>query len=125
MDRGTAPSATPQPAPGRNHAARSGPRNVRIRPAVLLSPRSPLRTRAATAHRPARGRNPVRHRVAPAAAQADALATTFFVLGVEATQAYCEKHPELSVVFVLPGSRQGTVAVETVGIHDGFQLLEG
>ena len=62
--------------------------------------------------------------LAPSAAQADALATTFFVLGVDATSAYCEEHPELSVVFVLPGSRQSTVALETVGDVSQLQLVD-
>ncbi|MFW6172106.1 MAG: FAD:protein FMN transferase [Planctomycetota bacterium] len=61
--------------------------------------------------------------LAPTAARADALATTFFVLGVEATGAYCENHPELSVVFVLPGTRQGTVAIEIIGPDDGIHLV--
>jgi thiamine biosynthesis lipoprotein len=62
--------------------------------------------------------------LAPRAAQADALATTFFVLGIDATRAYCESHPELAVVFVLPGTRGGTVAVESVGIVDELLWLE-
>lgn len=60
--------------------------------------------------------------LAPDAAEADALATAFFVLGMDATLAYCEARPELSVVFVLPGARDGTVAIETVGIDE--QLLQ-
>jgi FAD:protein FMN transferase len=63
--------------------------------------------------------------LAPDAAAADALATAFFVLGVDATLAYCETHPELSVVFVLPGARDGTVALETVGMDEHLlQVLD-
>ncbi|MFO7907511.1 MAG: FAD:protein FMN transferase [Planctomycetota bacterium] len=62
--------------------------------------------------------------LAPTAARADALATTFFVLGVDATAAYCENRPELSVVFVLPGTRKGTVAIEIIGPDDAIHLLD-
>lgn len=62
--------------------------------------------------------------IAPTAAQADALATTFFVLGVDGTAAYCENRPDLSVIFVLPGTRQGTVAIEVVGPDHAIRLLE-
>jgi thiamine biosynthesis lipoprotein len=38
--------------------------------------------------------------VAPTAAEADALATAFYILGVEAAQDYCEQHPALSAVLL-------------------------
>jgi thiamine biosynthesis lipoprotein len=38
--------------------------------------------------------------VAPTAAEADALSTAFFVLGVEATRAYCRKHAGIGAVLV-------------------------
>lgn len=62
--------------------------------------------------------------LAPDAAEADALATAFFVLGVDATRAYCETRPELSVVFVLPGACEGTVAIETIGSAGQLQVLD-
>jgi FAD:protein FMN transferase len=62
--------------------------------------------------------------LAPGAAEADALATAFFVLGVDATRAYCATRPELAVVFVLPGTRAGTVALETIGITDQLRILD-
>jgi thiamine biosynthesis lipoprotein len=37
---------------------------------------------------------------APTAAEADALATAFFILGAEKTQAYCEQHPTIGAVLV-------------------------
>ncbi|MDO4549625.1 MAG: FAD:protein FMN transferase [Planctomycetia bacterium] len=37
------------------------------------------------------------------ATDADALATAFYVMGVEKTEEYCKKNPELGVIFVLPG----------------------
>ncbi len=62
--------------------------------------------------------------LAPSAAEADALATSFFVMGVDATRTYCESRSELAVLFVVPGSRQGTVAIETIGLNDELTLLE-
>jgi thiamine biosynthesis lipoprotein len=38
--------------------------------------------------------------VAPTAAEADALSTAFFVLGVDATRAYCEAHPDVGAVLL-------------------------
>lgn len=38
--------------------------------------------------------------LAPTAAEADALATAFFVMGVEATAEYCAAHPEIGVAVV-------------------------
>ena len=41
--------------------------------------------------------------VAPTAAEADALATAFFVLGVERARAYCAAHPEVGAVLLPDG----------------------
>ena len=41
--------------------------------------------------------------IAPTAAEADALATAFFVLGVEGTRVYCEKHPDTGAVLLPQG----------------------
>ncbi|MBL8799299.1 MAG: FAD:protein FMN transferase [Planctomycetia bacterium] len=38
--------------------------------------------------------------VAPTAAEADALATAFFILGVEAAQAYCQAHPGIGALLL-------------------------
>jgi thiamine biosynthesis lipoprotein len=38
--------------------------------------------------------------VAPTAAEADALATAFFILGVDKARAYCEQHPGIGAVLV-------------------------
>ncbi len=40
--------------------------------------------------------------LAPTAMQADALSTAFFVLGAEESAKYCEKHPEIAALFVVP-----------------------
>jgi thiamine biosynthesis lipoprotein len=56
--------------------------------------------------------------IAPTAALADALSTTFFVLGVDATQVFCDQHPGLAVVFVLPGRRAGELSIRTINLDD-------
>jgi len=40
--------------------------------------------------------------IAPTAAEADALSTAFFVLGLEATRAFCAAHAGISAVMVVP-----------------------
>jgi thiamine biosynthesis lipoprotein ApbE len=38
--------------------------------------------------------------IAPTAAEADALSTAFFVMGVEAANEYCRIHPEISALLL-------------------------
>jgi thiamine biosynthesis lipoprotein len=57
--------------------------------------------------------------VAPNAATADALATAFYVMGLEATQAYCERHPEIGAVLCTPGTHRGAIHVATIGMREG------
>jgi len=42
--------------------------------------------------------------VAPTAAAADALATAFFILGVDPARAYCETHPDVGALLLPAGS---------------------
>jgi thiamine biosynthesis lipoprotein len=42
--------------------------------------------------------------IAPTAAEADALATAFYILGVEKTRAYCETHPAVGAVLLPEGA---------------------
>jgi thiamine biosynthesis lipoprotein len=56
--------------------------------------------------------------VAPSAAEADALATAFYILGVDRTRAYCDAHPEVGAV-LLP---EGESAPVVVGL--ARQLIE-
>jgi thiamine biosynthesis lipoprotein len=44
---------------------------------------------------------------APTAAEADALATAFFVLGVEKTREYCDNHPGIGAILI-PHPKRGT-----------------
>jgi thiamine biosynthesis lipoprotein len=41
--------------------------------------------------------------IAPTAAQADALATAFYVLGVDRARAYCENHPDVGAILLPQG----------------------
>jgi thiamine biosynthesis lipoprotein len=49
--------------------------------------------------------------VAPTAAEADALSTAFYVLGIDAAREYCDKHPEVGAVFLPDGDSSEAVAV--------------
>jgi len=40
--------------------------------------------------------------VAPSAAEADALSTAFYVMGVEATRRFCARHPKIGALLVTP-----------------------
>jgi FAD:protein FMN transferase len=51
--------------------------------------------------------------IAPTAAEADALATAFFVLGLEGTRVYCDNHPEVGAV-LLANERARPVVVGKV-----------
>ena len=44
--------------------------------------------------------------LAPTATEADALATAFYVMGVERTRSFCDSRPDLGVLFVLPAGGQ-------------------
>lgn len=56
--------------------------------------------------------------VAPTGALADALATAFFVMGVEATRAYCEAHPEIGAILIAQGPRVSALDIHTFGKLD-------
>jgi FAD:protein FMN transferase len=49
--------------------------------------------------------------LAPTAAEADALATAFYVLGVEPTRRYCAAHPEVSAVILPDGPDADLVVI--------------
>jgi len=52
--------------------------------------------------------------IAPTAAEADALATAFFVLGVEGTRVYCQEHPQAGAVLLPLGSNATPVVIGNV-----------
>ena len=58
--------------------------------------------------------------VAPTAAEADALATAFYILGVDQARAYCERHPDLGAVLLPDGAGSPVV----IGLSpDEIELL--
>jgi thiamine biosynthesis lipoprotein len=54
----------------------------------------------------------------PSAAWADALATGLYVMGIDAAIAYCEARPEVGMLALLPGKRQGDIEVVTCNLSD-------
>lgn len=52
------------------------------------------------------------------AAWADALATGLYVMGIDAAVRYCETHPEVGMLALLPGKRQGDIEVVTCNLND-------
>ncbi|MBC8354269.1 MAG: FAD:protein FMN transferase [Planctomycetes bacterium] len=56
--------------------------------------------------------------LAPGAAQADALATAFFVMGVDASLEFCESRPEIGALFVAAGGQAGSMEFVTTGIEE-------
>jgi len=62
--------------------------------------------------------------ISSTAAEADALATAFYVMGPAAAAEYCEQHSELAVLMVVPGEKQGTLKLHTAGLaDDAWRLL--
>lgn len=62
--------------------------------------------------------------VAPSAAEADALSTAFFVLGVDAARLYCEKHAAVGAV-LLPAGDAATPVVIGLAPHEISLTPEG
>jgi len=56
--------------------------------------------------------------IAPDAASADALATAFFVMGLDASLAYCATRPDLAAVFVCAGPQSGGIELIAHGLDD-------
>jgi thiamine biosynthesis lipoprotein len=56
--------------------------------------------------------------LAPSAAEADALSTAFYVLGLRATQEYCRQHAEVAAVMLCPGTRGGSMEIHRIGLDE-------
>lgn len=56
--------------------------------------------------------------IAPNATLADALATAFFVMGIEAASDYCASRNELAAIFVFPDQRAQTTRIETINLNE-------
>jgi len=62
--------------------------------------------------------------LAPSAAEADALATAFFVMGPEAVEAYCAANTEIGAVLVCAGKVPAGIAIHAFGMPpDSWTLL--
>jgi len=55
----------------------------------------------------------------PSAGWADALATGLYVMGIDKAIAFCELHPEVSMLAILPGKREGDCEVITCNLREG------
>lgn len=56
--------------------------------------------------------------LAPTAAMADALATAFYVMGVEAALEFCRHRNDLAVVLMTSGKRRGTLQIDSIGLEE-------
>lgn len=56
--------------------------------------------------------------LAPTAAEADALATAFYVLGPEAAGEYCRSHKNVAAVMLCPGPRAASIETHRFGLDE-------
>jgi len=56
--------------------------------------------------------------LAPTAALADAISTAFYVMGLDQTTQFCQRHPELSAILICPGERRGSIAIHPIALED-------
>lgn len=56
--------------------------------------------------------------LAPTAAEADALATAFYVLGLEGAQTVCDQRKDIGMLLVTNGARRGDVEIHTCGLSE-------
>jgi thiamine biosynthesis lipoprotein len=54
--------------------------------------------------------------LAPTGAEADALSTAFFVMGMNAALGYCEEHAGLGAVLIGEGSKTASLDIRIVGL---------
>ena len=63
--------------------------------------------------------------LAPTGAESDALATAFFVLGIEETQRYCDEHPQIGALLLTdePGAELIAINVPATDLTPDDSLL--
>ena len=61
--------------------------------------------------------------IAPTAELADALSTACYVLGVEGTQALCQRLPQVQALLTVPGQSVGRIELIPVGLAEGSWRL--
>jgi len=62
--------------------------------------------------------------LAPSAAEADALSTAFFVLGIEGARAHCREHPEIGAILVTHPAGRRNVPIDARVVVIGNAALE-
>jgi FAD:protein FMN transferase len=55
--------------------------------------------------------------LAPSGAEADALSTAFFVMGMEPALGYCQAHPDVGAILVAAGAKTGSLDIRTIGLN--------
>jgi len=61
---------------------------------------------------------------APMATQADALSTAFYVMGPDDSRQFCQSHPEIGMVTIVPGRNEMEVETITSGMESADLKLE-
>ena len=56
--------------------------------------------------------------ISPTAAEADALSTALYVMGLEAAREFCRLHPEIAALLVTAGSKAGTTELHPLNLAD-------
>ncbi len=56
--------------------------------------------------------------ISPSAALSDALATAFFVMNLNQVESYCNDHPQVAALLVVPGKSKGKIDLEWFNLHD-------
>ena len=56
--------------------------------------------------------------ISPSAALSDALATAFFVMELSQVETYCNAHPKISALLVVPGKAKGQIELEWFNLSD-------
>jgi thiamine biosynthesis lipoprotein len=60
--------------------------------------------------------------LAPSATLADALSTAFYILGPEGAREYCERHPEISAILLMPSTSGDGCEIIAVNVPEGHVL---
>lgn len=56
--------------------------------------------------------------IAPTAAEADALSTALYVMGLERATEFCSRHPEISALLTTAGTRAGTIELHPLNLAE-------
>jgi thiamine biosynthesis lipoprotein len=56
--------------------------------------------------------------IAPTAAEADALSTALYVMGIDGAAEFCSRHPEISALLTTQGGRAGSIELHPLNLRD-------